>query len=606
MPVRLPNPELDFVGQYNRLSASQVNTWKACPRLWYYEKVRRFVMPQIPILYVGRAVEEAICKTLKESPSLIVSSAPADIYAPTPLDDEGRPDRNYDKKWPAEQLLLLPDSKWPTNSDSLLEWANQRVLSHLAVCLEEMRIEWSKHDRKAGDWGADVDIERCERMAKNGIRLHMDEVNSCMTTVRQEEVDAWRTGKRDFWPAPDGRGYSMDVHPLAQTGAVTLIEAWEIARPWFVDPDAKPFMMNAVHPEHWFQGEYDLVYRWGGQKKIVDIKASLGNSDRSGDYVEQLRMYAYLWWSTHDKEHVDSLEIWYLAADTIKTIEVPSEMELEKLGAELQSMWSQLREETPRIERCPPNPAPMRTFGPGGVPSDEAPKMSRCQRCDWSHICPGGEFKDEHPNGGSFHLPGLVTETEGTPLDAIKTRHTVTGQVHAIINGNRPRITIAEGNSAFADVQIQASEYKEGGPTMPEDLKKGDLVCVENAFFQINYKGALILKVDPFARVVRMQEGDEEISLHTPRARWNVIGTVVYRTEKRGVSARGDWCRKGLMLMDEFGSLKVEGWQADWGTQYGMLKPGDRVVITNIGIDGWAASTKGEMYRSSRLHILHD
>lgn len=606
MPVQLPNPELDFVGQYNRLSASQVNTWKACPRLWYYEKVRRFVMPQIPILYVGRAVEEAICKTLKESPSLIVSLAPADTYAPTPLDDEGRPDRNYDKKWPAEQLLLLPNSKWPTNSDSLLEWANQRVLSHLAVCLEEMRIEWSKHDRKAGDWEADVDIERCERMAKNGIRLHMDEVNSCMTTVRQEEVDAWRTGKRDFWPAPDGRGYSLDVHPLAQTGAVTLIEAWEIARPWFVDPDAKPFMMNAVHPEHWFQGEYDLVYRWGGQKKIVDIKASLGNSDRSGDYVEQLRMYAYLWWSTHDKEPVDSLEIWYLAADTIKTIEVPSEIELEELGVELQSMWSQLREETPRIERCPPNPAPMRTFGPGGVPSDEAPKMSRCQRCDWSHICPGGEFKDEHPNGGSFHLPGLVTETEGTPLDAIKTRHTVTGQVHAIINGNRPRITIAEGNSAFADVQIQASEYKDGGPTMPEDLKKGDLVCVENAFFQINYKGALILKVDPFARVVRMQEGDEEISLHTPRARWNVIGTVVYRTEKRGVSARGDWCRKGLMLMDEFGSLKVEGWQADWGTQYGMLKPGDRVVITNIGIDGWAASTKGEMYRSSRLHILHD
>ena len=178
MPVQLPNPELDFVGQYNRLSASQVNTWKACPRLWYYEKVRRFVMPQIPILYVGRAVEEAICKTLKESPALIVSSAPADIYAPTPLDVEGRPDRNYDKKWPAEQLLLLPDSKWPSKSDSLLEWASQRVLSHLSVCLEAMRIEWSKHDRKAGDWEADVDMERCERMARNGIRMHMNEVLS--------------------------------------------------------------------------------------------------------------------------------------------------------------------------------------------------------------------------------------------------------------------------------------------------------------------------------------------------------------------------------------------------------------------------------------------
>ena len=606
MPVRLPDPERDFIGQYNRLSASQVNTWKACPRLWYYETVRRFVMPQIPILFVGRAVEEAICKTLKETPTLIVSTAPEDIYAPTPLDDDGRPDRDFDQKWPAEQLLTLPESKWPSDKNSLLEWANRRVLSHLTASLETMRIEWAKHDRKVGDWDVDVDMDRCAMMAKNGIRMHMDEVNACFESISKEEVEAWRAGGRHYWPAPDGRGYSLDGHPLAQKGPITLIEAWEIARPWFVDPDAKPFMMNAVHPEHWFQGEYDLVYRWGGRNKIVDIKASLGNSDRSGDYVEQLRMYAYLWWSTHDKELVDSLEIWYLAADSIKIVQVPSAEELESIGDELQSLWSELREETPSIEGCPPNPAPMRSFGPGGVPSDEPPEKSRCGRCDWSHICPGGEFTDEHPNGGSFHLPGSVTETEATPLNGIKTRHTVTGRVHAVINGKHPRITIAEGNSAFADVQIKASEYKDGGPTVPEDLKKGELVCVENAFFQINYKGALILKVDPFAQILRLQEGDEEISLHSPRARWNVTGTIVYRTEKRGVSARGDWCRKGLMLMDEFGSLKIEGWQADWGSQYDMLSPGDKVFITNIGIDGWAALTRGEMYRASRLHILHD
>ena len=64
MPVHLPNSESDSVGNYNRLSASQVNAWKASPRLWFYEKVRRLVMPQIPILFVGRAVEEAICQTL--------------------------------------------------------------------------------------------------------------------------------------------------------------------------------------------------------------------------------------------------------------------------------------------------------------------------------------------------------------------------------------------------------------------------------------------------------------------------------------------------------------------------------------------------------------
>ena len=333
MPVRLPNPDEDFIGQYNRLSASQVNTWKACPRLWYYEKVRRFVMPQIPILFVGRAVEEAICKTLKEAPTLIVATAPEDIYAPTPLDEDGRPDRNYDGKWPAEQLLLLPASKWPTDKATLLAWAEKRVLMHLAASLEAMRVEWSKHDRRAGNWEDDVDIKRCAQMATNGIKMHMQEVEACYNTIDDDELEQWRSGHRHHWPAPDGRGYTLEAHPLAQSGEIKWIEAWEIARPWFVDPDAKPFMMNAVHPEHWFQGEYDLVYRWGNQIKIVDIKASLGNSDRSGDYVEQMRMYAYLWWSTHDKQPVDDLEIWYLAADAKKQIDVPNEEENSTISA---------------------------------------------------------------------------------------------------------------------------------------------------------------------------------------------------------------------------------------------------------------------------------
>ena len=174
-----------------------------------------------------------------------------------------------------------------------------------------------------------------------------------------------------------------------------------------------------------------------------------------------------------------------------------------------------------------------------------------------------------------------------------------------MINGPRKRITIAEGNSAFADVQIKASEYKDGGPTVPDDLKKGELVCVENAFFQINYKGALVLKVDPFARIVRLNEGDEEISLQSPRARWDIVGTVVYRTEKRGASARGDWCRKGLMIMDENGSIKVEGWQADWGPQYDMLD--QRAGRYHQHRHRWMGRLeRGEMYRVSRLHILHD
>lgn len=608
MPVHLPNTKSDSIGNFNRLSASQVNAWEACPRLWFYEKVRRLVMPQIPILFVGRAVEEAICLTLKESPCLVMASAPSDVYASTPLDDGGRPDRNYEAVWPAEQLLPLPERYWPKNKNELLIWATQRVKTHLKASLEHMKTEWSKHDRKAGQW-SDVDVERCHMMAENGILMHINEVEKCLDSVSETILQAWRNGSRSKWPAPDGRGFQLNQHPLSQEGDVTWIEAWEISRPWFVDPDAKPFVMNAVHPEHWFQGEYDLVYLWDGGIRIIDIKASLGNNDRSGDYVKQLRMYAFLWWNTHEKQQeVDGLEIWYLAANSQKMIEKPTIEEMEQMGVELKELWSQLRESTPDIEQCPPMPAPMRSFEPGGVPSDEPAKQTRCERCDWSLICPNGNGHDEHPHGGTYQLPGSYAEIQGDPIDELVDRHDIIGHVHTLIHsqsGRAPRITITQSNNAFADVQVKAMTHSDGNPTVPEGLEKGDLVRVEKAIFQLNFKGAIVLKVDPFSRIVKLDsKEDVSMSLLKPRARWNIMGTIVYRTEKRGVSARGEWCRRGLMILDNTGAIKIEGWQADWGPQYDMLEPGDTVIITNVGMNGWAALKSGEIYRSSRLHIV--
>jgi len=608
MPVHLPNTESDSIGNFNRLSASQVNAWEACPRLWFYEKVRRLIMPQIPILFVGRAVEEAICMTLKESPCLVMASAPSDVYASTPLDDEGRPNRDYEAVWPAEQLLPLPERYWPKNKNELLIWATQRVKTHLKASLEHMKTEWSKHDRKAGQW-SDVDIERCHMMAENGILMHINEVEKCLDSVSGTILQAWRNGARSKWPAPDGRGFQLEQHPLSQEGDVTWIEAWEISRPWFVDPDAKPFVMNAVHPEHWFQGEYDLVYLWNGKIRIIDIKASLGNNDRSGDYVKQLRMYAFLWWNTHEKQQeVDGLEIWYLAANSQKMIEKPTAAEMEQMGVELKELWSQLRESTPDLEQCPPMPAPMRSFEPGGIPSEKPAKQTRCERCDWSMICPNGTGHDEHPHGGTYQLPGSYAEIEGDPIDELIDRHDIIGHVHTLIHsqsGRAPRITITQSNNAFADVQVKAMTHSDGNPTVPEGLEKGDLVRVEKAIFQLNFKGAIVLKVDPFSRIVKLDSKENvSMSLLKPRARWNIMGTIVYRTEKRGVSARGEWCRRGLMILDNTGAIKIEGWQADWGPQYDMLEAGDTVIITNVGMNGWAALKSGEIYRSSRLHIV--
>ena len=146
-----------------------------------------------------------------------MASVPEDIYAPTPIDEDGRPDRNYDEKWPADQLLLLPVSKWPTNKATILDWAEKRVLMHLAASLEAMRVEWSKHDRRAGNWEDDVDIKRCAQMATNGIKMHIQEVEACFNTIDDDELEQWRSGHRHHWPAPDGRAtHWKHTHLLSQ------------------------------------------------------------------------------------------------------------------------------------------------------------------------------------------------------------------------------------------------------------------------------------------------------------------------------------------------------------------------------------------------------
>ena len=81
--------EDDTVGPYNRMSASQANTYLSCPRLWFYQKVYRFKMPQIPVLFVGRAVEEAICNVLRESPGFVVSNASQHAIGQAPYSEKG-------------------------------------------------------------------------------------------------------------------------------------------------------------------------------------------------------------------------------------------------------------------------------------------------------------------------------------------------------------------------------------------------------------------------------------------------------------------------------------------------------------------------------------
>jgi len=606
MPVRLATPSEDNVGPFNRLSASQVNTYRSCPRLWFYEKVRRFKMPQIPVLFVGRAVEEAICRMLMESPALLVSKASSDTLSAIPLDENGVPSRSSLDPWPAERLLALPENMLPTDMVGLKNWAIGRLKVHLHEALNSMKREWEKDERRAGDWNS-VNPDYCLQMCINGLQFHLNEVQRCLDQNGGPGLKEWRRGVRPEWPSPDARRYTLsNNHPLSRNGEVSLIEAWEISRPWFVDPNAGKFAMNAVHPEHWFQGEYDLVYRWDGRINIVDLKASIGRGDRSGNYVQQLRMYAMLWWTTHEKkQQVDALEIWYLGADSIKSIPCPTVQEMTQMEEELESMWHQLREETPSLAECPPKPAPVRGYKDGGV-AIEAPNEVRCSRCDWESICPGGQGNDQLPEGGSIQLPGTSNAFDLTPIGELDPRMTFVAEVFSIIGvrkGNRPQITVSQGNT-FAKVILLVDQHQDGEPSWPQNLAKGDRIKLDNVIPSANWKGEIELKVDPHACIVHTSEGDVASDFMDFRARWNVSGRLIYRFEKRGVGRNGkEWHRKGAMILDATGAMKVEGWANDWGPQYDLAEIGDTVVVANIGLDAWAVEIRGNISRNTKIHI---
>ena len=200
-------------------------------------------------------------------------------------------------------------------------------------------------------------------MVQHALVFHLDEVERCMQAegVLASRLGGEANGLFGLHPTAFRIRHSKAtrLHPRERF----LGEAWEIARPWFVDLDAPSFTMNAIHPGHWFQGEYDLVYRWSGSPFIVDLKASVGANDRSGDYVEQLKIYAMLWYATHGRqEQVAGLQIWYLGHPSIKTVDVPTVAEMEAVEHEMKHLWEMLKENEPTLEDCPPQPRPMRGF----------------------------------------------------------------------------------------------------------------------------------------------------------------------------------------------------------------------------------------------------
>ena len=397
VPVRLVDDDALLVSKFERLSATSLIQYQACPRSWYHRRVEFLRGPQVPAMMRGHIVENTVCRVFRESPVLVAADADWSILT-SPLDADERPDRFTPDRFPAPNL---ESSDGCDSIEDLRAWAHARADIHLPAVKAAHIEEFEDNPMSVGS-GDDLDDGMMESMVKATLDLHLEEVEKCLAANGGPNLTSFREGARAEWPAPDGFPHDWaQPHPSANEGDCTLMEAWEIARPWFVDPDAGTFSLGATHPEHWFWGEYDFVYDWDGRVSIVDLKAAMGDNDRSAGYVQQLEIYAWLWWETHDRQsRVEDLRLWYAGPPTSKSIPAPNEERLKEIDEQLRDAYSLLfKNRSESIEDFPMEPSPMQLFEAGGVSIgiDEDPKK-RCLTCDHRSICPNGDDRAGLPS----------------------------------------------------------------------------------------------------------------------------------------------------------------------------------------------------------------
>jgi len=606
MPVRRGDPESAGVNRYRRLSASQVILWKSCNRLWYYTYMERLKGPLPPQIIRGNAVEECICRVLRDSPVLAATGAADEMTSP--LLEDGSPAYDNPLAWPAPTLVELTEDEWPTDRDSLEAWAMARIDVHFEACWDAAVLDWESIPNRVGSVDA-ADPDEGLAMTRAGLRLHLDQVQACIEASGGPGLADWRKGgSRGDWPAPDGfpRVWN-EVHPAARdSGEITWCEAWEVARPWFVDPDAGQFKLTTSHPDEWFQGEYDMVYDWTGKIRIIDLKASIGKGDRSGGYIEQLRLYGWLWWETHGRaDEVEALEIWYLGPGTVKDVPRPSAEELEALTEELSGLYQKIHSRDPSIDECPPEPAPLRYFDEGGIPSatpvDPDPR-ARCIRCDLRGVCEGSEHDLELPLERSIDRFGHKWPV--TPLGEIVTRVNVVGEVSGLRGPNLAAdgtvelsFTLQEG---YDRAKVQPSRY--GSPTdVTRSIRNGSRVRIDNAMASV-WRGEVVLDLDAKSSV-EVAEDSDSAPIVDVETKVNAVGRIW------AINAFPDGAgvtRWSVTIVDQTGSAGVVAFKQFIPIAAAGVSRGDEIAILNGEIGEFNGQPQVRIGPGGRLVLLRE
>ena len=235
--------------------------------------------------------------------------------------------------------------------EELKQWCYDLADEEAKLCYDNGKKNWDNTlwQNKQQSWD-DVEISELSRKIKNGLDLFLEEVENCFTSSGGPYLEQFRAGNSPFeitspawgdeplFPIPDKvRNFGMrtwSTHEPMQwqeSGKqVNWMESWEIARPWIKDPRVHQ-PQRLFHPEGWAAGELDLVLRWDGKIRIIDIKSGNPSSKFAESLQHQLNFYAWLWHETQGDKMVDGIEGWYLDDSSRIHYDVPSIEEMNEL-----------------------------------------------------------------------------------------------------------------------------------------------------------------------------------------------------------------------------------------------------------------------------------
>lgn len=498
--------------------------------------------------------------------------------------------------------------------EELKQWCYDLADEEAKLCYDNGKKNWDNTlwQNKQQSWD-DVEISELSRKIKNGLDLFLEEVENCFTSSGGPYLEQFRSGNSPFeitspawgdeplFPIPDKvRNFGMrtwSTHEPMQwqeSGKqVNWMESWEIARPWIKDPRVHQ-PQRLFHPEGWAAGELDLVLRWDGKIRIIDIKSGNPSSKFAESLQHQLNFYAWLWHETQGDKMVDGIEGWYLDDSSRIHYDVPS---IEEMN-ELRNLYRKTHREMLELGE-----------GPVRFPEDYPEPCRNSAGCFWCQF--GQDSENEFFNSLSNMEIRISPPSQriGEIQSRVNVRGKFTGQWGPLPNHYSEPVLGAMVSVSGTQITIEESEPN-AYPSLHE-CSDGEVMIV-NALPGV-WRGNPRLYLDNKSKIISVETDNDESKqkfeltrIGLMRTRANVDGVVISIDKRNGVKLdEKPWSMLSLHIWDGEHVAEVVAFGSSITSQMIAIKPGDKLKIVSAEL-GWRSGLPQLRIdqRSTRVTII--